>query len=222
MDKQDNIQFFELGPNDFRPMLRNFFVGGAEEEHLSGLEEEHLSGLDDERTPTRGEQPAEIVTCNSPALSNTVMLTMPRGSGRSNHEPSSSKHNEELVRKNANLKRQFKDVQRSIDELKSSKSCQQALNLDSAPLNLSITVETYQEGFKIPHLETYDGSGDLDKHLHTYQTIMRIQNTTDAMMCKVFPATLKLTARRWYHKLPRHSIASYSELATLFSNKFAS
>ncbi|GKV37279.1 hypothetical protein SLEP1_g45327 [Rubroshorea leprosula] len=107
MDKQDNIQFFELGPNDFRPMLRNFFVGGAEEEHLSGLEEEHLSGLDDERTPTRGEQPAEIVTCNSPALSNTVVLTRPRGSGRSNHEPSSSKHNEELVRKNADLERDY-------------------------------------------------------------------------------------------------------------------
>ncbi|GKV15428.1 hypothetical protein SLEP1_g26224 [Rubroshorea leprosula] len=29
-------------------------------------------------------------------------------------------------------------------------------------------------------------------------------------------------AKRWYHKLPRHSIASYSKLTTLFSNKFAS
>ncbi|GKV17031.1 hypothetical protein SLEP1_g27587 [Rubroshorea leprosula] len=51
---------------------------------------------------------------------------------------------------------------------------------------------------------------------------MRIQNANDAMMCKVFPATLKSTAKRWYHKLPRHSIDSYSQLAKLFSNKFAS
>ncbi|GKU99600.1 hypothetical protein SLEP1_g12423 [Rubroshorea leprosula] len=126
------------------------------------------------------------------------------------------------MRKNADLERQLREVQKSIDELKSPKSHQQTLDLDSAPLNLSITAEPYQEGFKIPHLETYDGSGDPDEHLHTYQAIMRIQNANDAMMCKVFPATLKSTARRWYHKLPRHSIDSYSQLAKLFSNKFAS
>ncbi|GKV26836.1 hypothetical protein SLEP1_g36061 [Rubroshorea leprosula] len=171
----------------------------------------------------RGEQPATVVaTCNSLALSNVVVPTRPRGSGKLNPEPSLSKHNEELLKKNTDLERHLKDVQKSIDKLRSPKSRQKALNLDSAPLNLSITVELYQEGFKIPHLETYDGSGDPDEHLHTYQAIMRIQNATNAMMCKVFPAMLKSTARRWYHKLPRHSIASYSKLATLFSNKFAS
>ncbi|GKV17341.1 hypothetical protein SLEP1_g27856 [Rubroshorea leprosula] len=126
------------------------------------------------------------------------------------------------MRKNADLERQLRDVQKSIDELKSPRSHQQTLDLDSAPLNLSITAEPYQEGFKIPHLETYDGTKDPDEHLHTYQAIMRIQNANDAMMCKVFPATLKSTARRWYHKLPRHSIDSFSQLAKLFSNKFAS
>ncbi|GKV41596.1 hypothetical protein SLEP1_g49102 [Rubroshorea leprosula] len=143
----------------------------------------------------KGEQLATIVaTRNSPALSNVVILTRPRGSGKLNPEPSSSRHNEELLKKNANLERQLKDVQRSIGELKSPRSRQQ----------------------------TYDGLGDPDEHLHTYQAIMRIQNATDAMMCKVFLATLKSTARSWYHKLPRHSITSYSKLATLFSNKFAS
>ncbi|GKV24937.1 hypothetical protein SLEP1_g34474 [Rubroshorea leprosula] len=163
-----------------------------------------------------------VATRNSSALSNVVIPTRPRGSGRLNPEPSSSRHNEELLKKNAELKRQLKDVQKSINELKSPKSHQQTLDLDSAPLNLSITAEPYQEGFKIPHLETYDGLGDPDEHLHTYQAIMRIQNANDAMMCKVFPVTLKSTARRWYHKLPKHSIDSYSQLAKLFSNKFAS
>ncbi|GKU91005.1 hypothetical protein SLEP1_g4936 [Rubroshorea leprosula] len=168
-------------------------------------------------------QPAAVVTTrNSPALSNIVVPTRPRGSGKSNIEPSLSKHSEELMRKNADLERQLRDVQKSIDELKSPRSHQQTLDLDSALLNLSITAEPYQEGFKIPHLETYDGSGDPNEHLHTYQAIMRIQNANDAMMCKVFLATLKSTARRWYHKLPRHSINSFSQLAKLFSNKFAS
>ncbi|GKV41017.1 hypothetical protein SLEP1_g48598 [Rubroshorea leprosula] len=246
VDEQDDAQVSEPGLNDFRPMPRNLFVGGAEQDHLSET--------DDERTPTgyatqpeqfqvptgtrqrpsrphnsqherpeRDAQPAAVVvTRNSPALSNIVVPTRPRGSGKLNIEPSSSKHSEELLKKNADLERQLRDVQKSIDELKSPRSHQQTLDLDSAPLNLSITAEPYQEGFKIPHLETYDGSGDPDEHLHTYQAIMRIQNANDAMMCKVFPATLKTTARRWYHKLPRHSIDSYSQLAKLFSNKFAS
>ncbi|GKU92878.1 hypothetical protein SLEP1_g6546 [Rubroshorea leprosula] len=267
-------------------MLRNLFVGGAEQDHLSEI--------DDERTPTgsatqpeqfqvptgtrrrpsrphnsqherperstepartteleertrvlemamgkilarlipddplilllnRDAQPAAVVaTRNSPALSNIVVPTRPRGSGKLNIEPSPSKYSEELMRKNVDLERQLWDVQKSIDELKSPRSHQQTLDLDSAPLNLSITAEPYQEGFKIPHLETYDGTKDPDEHLHTYQAIMRIQNANDAMMCKVFPTTLKSTARRWYHKLPRHSIDSFSQLAKLFSNKFAS
>ncbi|GKV04724.1 hypothetical protein SLEP1_g16838 [Rubroshorea leprosula] len=181
--------------------------------------------LDDPLIPllNRDAQPAAVVaTRNSPVLSNIVVPIRPRGSGKLNNEPSSSKHNEELMRKNADMERQLRDVQRSIDELKSPRSHQQTLDLDSAPLNLSITAEPYQERFKIPHLETYDGLGDPDEHLHTYQAIMRIQNANDAMMCKVFPATLKSTARRWYHKLPRHSIDSYFQLAKLFSNKFAS
>ncbi|GKV40900.1 hypothetical protein SLEP1_g48494 [Rubroshorea leprosula] len=286
MDEQEDTHVSEPGLNDFRPMPRNLFVGGAEQDHLSEI--------DDERTPTgyatqpeqfqvpigtrqrsarpcnsrrerperstelartteleertrvlemamgkilarlipddplipllnRDAQPAAVVaTRNSPALSNIVVPTRPRGSGKLNIEPSSSKHSEELMRKNADLERQLRDVQKSIDELKSPRSHQQTLDLDSAPLNLSITAEPYQEGFKIPHLETYDGSGDPDEHLHTYQAIMRIQNANDAMMCKVFPTTLKSTARRWYHKLPRHYIDSYSQLAKLFSNKFAS
>ncbi|GKV05103.1 hypothetical protein SLEP1_g17147 [Rubroshorea leprosula] len=287
MDEQEDTHVSEPGLNDFRPMPRNLFVAGAEQEHLRETD-------DDERTPTgyatqpeqfqvptgtrsrpsrpynsqrerperstepawtteleertrilemamgkilarlipddplipllnRDAQPATVVaTRNSPALSNVVVPTRPRGSGKLNNEPNSSKHSEELMRKNADLERQLRDVQKSIDELKSPRSHQQTLDLDSAPLNLSIIAEPYQEGFKIPHLETYDGSGDPDEHLHTYQAIMRIQNANDAMMCKVFPATLKSTARRWYHKLPRDSIDSYSHLAKLFSNKFAS
>ncbi|GKV31333.1 hypothetical protein SLEP1_g40029 [Rubroshorea leprosula] len=227
IDEQEDTQLSELGMNDFRPMPRNLFVGGAEQEQLSRTN-------DDERTPTgyttqpeqfqiptrtrqrrprlgnsqqeqperstepartteleertrvlememgkilarlipddplipllnRDAQPAAVVaTRNSPALSNIVVPTKPRGSGRLNNEPSSSKHSEELMRKNADLKRQLWDA------------------------------------------------------------IMRIQNANDAMMCKVFPTTLKSTARRWYHKLPRHSIDSYSQLAKLFSNKFVS
>ncbi|GKV37609.1 hypothetical protein SLEP1_g45619 [Rubroshorea leprosula] len=263
VDEQEDAQVSEPGLNDFRPMPRNLFVGGAEQDHLRTRQRPSRPYNSQRERPERSTKPARtteleertrvlemamgkilarlipddplitllnrnaqptavVATRNSPTLSNIVVPTRPRGSGKLNIEPSSSKHSEELMRKNADLERQLRDVQKSIDKLKSPRSHQQTLDLDSAPLNLSITAEPYQEGFKIPHLETYDGTGDPDEHLHTYQAIMRIQNANDAMMCKVFPATLKSTARRWYHKLPRHSINSFSQLAKLFSNKFAS
>ncbi|GKV48662.1 hypothetical protein SLEP1_g55463 [Rubroshorea leprosula] len=181
--EQEDDHVSEAGLNDFRPMPRNLFVGGAEQDHLSET--------DDERTPTgyatqpeqfqaptgtrrrsarpnnaqcerperlteaartteleertrvlemamgrilarlipddplipllnRDAQPAAVLaTRNSPALSNIVVPTRPRGSGKLNIEPSSSKYSEELMKKNADLERQLRDVQKSIDELKS-------------------------------------------------------------------------------------------------------
>ncbi|GKV50035.1 hypothetical protein SLEP1_g56750 [Rubroshorea leprosula] len=152
MDEQEDTHVSEPGLNDFRPMPRNLFVGGAEQDHLSET--------DDERTPTGSTEPARtteleertrvlemamgkilarlipddplipllnrdaqlaavVATRNSPALSNIVVSTRPRGSGKLNIEPSSSKHSEELMRKNADLERQLQDVQKSFDELKS-------------------------------------------------------------------------------------------------------
>ncbi|GKV11843.1 hypothetical protein SLEP1_g23062 [Rubroshorea leprosula] len=58
----------------------------------------------------RGEQSAKIATRNSLTLSNVVVSTKPKGSGKSNLEPSSSKHNEELMRKNEELEMQLKDI----------------------------------------------------------------------------------------------------------------
>ncbi|GKV15454.1 hypothetical protein SLEP1_g26243 [Rubroshorea leprosula] len=242
MDEQEDAQVSEPGVNDFRPMPRNLFVGGAKQDHLSETD-------DDERTPTGyATQPEQFQVPTGTRSRPSKPYNSQRERPERSTEPARTTELEErtrilemamgkiLARLIPFLNRDaqpatvvatrnspaLSNIVKSIDELKSPRSHQQTLDLDSAPLNLSITAEPYQEGFKIPHLETYDGSGDLDEHLHTYQAIMRIQNANDAMMCKVFPATLKSTARRWYHKLPRHSIDSYSQLAKLFSYKFAS
>ncbi|GKV26882.1 hypothetical protein SLEP1_g36100 [Rubroshorea leprosula] len=184
MDEQEDTQLSEPGLNDFRPMPRNLFVGGAEQDQLSEID-------DDERTPTGSTEPARttelekrtrvlemamgkilarlipddplipllnkdaqlvavVATRNSPALSNIIVPTKPRGSEKLNNEPISSKHSEELLKKNAYLERQLKDVQKSIDELKSPKSHQQTLDLDSAPLNLSITQNHIKKDSKSP------------------------------------------------------------------------
>ncbi|GKU89479.1 hypothetical protein SLEP1_g3611 [Rubroshorea leprosula] len=90
------------------------------------------------------------------------------------------------------------------------------------PLNTNITLEPYPAGFKIPQLETYDGTKDPDDHLHAFYSCMQAQNASDALMCKIFPSTLRGNARTWYYSLPPWSISSYTEMASAFAIKFSS
>ncbi|GKV48760.1 hypothetical protein SLEP1_g55555 [Rubroshorea leprosula] len=90
------------------------------------------------------------------------------------------------------------------------------------PLNTNITLEPYPVGFKIPQLETYDGTKDPDDHLHAFYSCMQAQNAFDALMCKIFPSTLRGNARTWYYSLPPRSISSYIKMASAFATKFSS
>ncbi|GKV30031.1 hypothetical protein SLEP1_g38898 [Rubroshorea leprosula] len=62
------------------------------------------------------------------------------------------------------------------------------------PLNNNIILEPYPTGFRIPQLETYDGTKDPDDHLHAFYSCI----------------------------LPPRSINSYTELASAFATKFSS
>ncbi|GKV49801.1 hypothetical protein SLEP1_g56532 [Rubroshorea leprosula] len=90
------------------------------------------------------------------------------------------------------------------------------------PLNTNITLEPYPAGFRIPQLETYDGTKDPDDHLHAFYSCMQAQNASDALMCKIFPSTLRGNARTWYYSLPPRSISSYTEMASAFATKCSS
>ncbi|GKV25969.1 hypothetical protein SLEP1_g35338 [Rubroshorea leprosula] len=89
------------------------------------------------------------------------------------------------------------------------------------PLNTNITLEPYPAGFKIPQLETYDGTKDPDDHLHAFYSCMQAQNVSDTLMCKIFPSTLRGNARTWYYSIPLRSISSYTEMASAFATKFS-
>ncbi|GKV11423.1 hypothetical protein SLEP1_g22684 [Rubroshorea leprosula] len=45
---------------------------------------------------------------------------------------------------------------------------------------------------QIPLLETYDGTKDPDDHRHAFYSCMQAQNASDALMCKIFPSTLRV------------------------------
>ncbi|GKU97770.1 hypothetical protein SLEP1_g10862 [Rubroshorea leprosula] len=90
------------------------------------------------------------------------------------------------------------------------------------PLNTNIILAPYPVGFRIPQLETYDGTKDLDDHLHAFYSCMQAQNASDALMCKIFPSTRRGNARTWYYSLPLRSINSYTEMESAFATKFSS
>ena len=45
--------------------------------------------------------------------------------------------------------------------------------------------------FKMPHIETFDGTKDLVDHLNTYKNQMKLHRYQDPMRCRVFSVTLK-------------------------------
>ncbi|GKV48883.1 hypothetical protein SLEP1_g55671 [Rubroshorea leprosula] len=114
------------------------------------------------------------------------------------------------------------DVTRRLDSLEKLVAEQRGappphLAADSVPhpLNTNITLEPYLAGFRIPQLETYDGMKDPDDHLHAFYSCMQAQNASDALMCKIFPSTLRAVISGLSHERFRDSLLKH--LATTFS-----
>ena len=74
--------------------------------------------------------------------------------------------------------------------------------------------------FKIPSLDSYDGTCDPFNHIATFKTTMHLQGVSDKIMCKAFPTILKRPARVWFSKIPPNSVSSFEELSKLFVNNF--
>jgi hypothetical protein len=75
--------------------------------------------------------------------------------------------------------------------------------------------------FREPTIDSYDGTGDPQSHVSTFQTQMFISGADDALSCKIFAGTLKGVAHMWIAGLPTRSVTSFDELATRFVAQFA-
>ncbi|CAL1379183.1 unnamed protein product [Linum trigynum] len=88
------------------------------------------------------------------------------------------------------------------------------------PLSRIVQDEPYPSNLHLPSLPEYYGTTDPEDHLCSFQILMPLIGASDATMCKIFPATLRGDARRWYSKLQDGIISSFFEFATLFRCKF--
>ena len=60
-----------------------------------------------------------------------------------------------------------------------------------SPFVASINSCPLPSKFKMPSLNSYDGTRDLCDHITTFKTTMHLQRVPDEIMCRAFPTTLK-------------------------------
>ncbi|RVW27119.1 hypothetical protein CK203_098953 [Vitis vinifera] len=74
-------------------------------------------------------------------------------------------------------------------------------------------------GFLVPKFSTYDGSRPLRPFMH-YRQLMTLDIGNDALLCKVFPASLQGQALSWFHRLPPNSVGNFRDLSEAFVGQY--
>ena len=115
-------------------------------------------------------------------------------------------------------------IKRAIEEMKDSMRRANHVNdlvhKTDSPFIMSITSHPVPFKFKMPTLDSYDGTRDPYDHIATFKMTMHLQGVPDEIMCRAFPTTLKGSTRVWFGKLPLNTITSFQELSMLFINNF--
>nr|CAN65305.1 hypothetical protein VITISV_042319 [Vitis vinifera] len=75
-------------------------------------------------------------------------------------------------------------------------------------------------GFLVPKFSTYDGSSDPFDHIMHYRQLMTLDIGNDALLCKVFPASLQGQALSWFHRLSPNSVDNFRDLSEAFVGQY--
>ena len=74
--------------------------------------------------------------------------------------------------------------------------------------------------FRMPQVETFDGTRDPVDHLNTYKNQMELHGYKDPVRCRAFAITLKDPALAWFNILLPSSILSFREISITFVSHF--
>ena len=113
-----------------------------------------------------------------------------------------------------------------MDELQSAMKDKGWENLDEmirrmdTPFTTEVLNHPLPLKFRLPQLESYDGSKDPLDHIESFKTLMLLQMTPDEVMCRAFPTTLKGAVRMWFNKIPLRTIANFEQLSKGFIRHF--
>ena len=74
--------------------------------------------------------------------------------------------------------------------------------------------------FSLPNYVIYDGRANPIRHISHFRQSMALHLGNDALMCRMFPSSLRLMSLRWFNRLQHSLIHSWDELAEAFVSRF--
>ena len=94
------------------------------------------------------------------------------------------------------------------------------LDDENLPFSEHVRAYTMPDKFKMPRVEKYDESGDLQAHLEAFREHIILHVTPNELAYRGFPLTLRGVAKDWFTRLPSKSIGTFKELGRLFLAQF--
>ncbi|RZS08468.1 hypothetical protein BHM03_00039451 [Ensete ventricosum] len=118
------------------------------------------------------------------------------------------------------MREQLHQVNQRLDEVQrdfvKSKEEVGETTKGGSPFTPKILDKPIPSSFCLATLEPYDGSTDPSEHVATFRAQMALYDTSNALMCRTFPITLRGSARMWYSQLKPSSIPSFDHFAKEF------
>ncbi|WJZ94646.1 hypothetical protein VitviT2T_013486 [Vitis vinifera] len=99
-------------------------------------------------------------------------------------------------------------ISRRLDDMLSTPFCSHIIHYEPP------------RGFLVPKFSTYDGTNDPFDHIMYYRQLMKLDIGNDALLCKVFPASLQGQALSWFHRLPPNSVGNFRDLSEAFVGQY--
>nr|XP_023884404.1 uncharacterized protein LOC111996645 [Quercus suber] len=117
------------------------------------------------------------------------------------------------------LERKMDQMRRVMDEMRENmrrtSPVEDLVHRTDSPFVTSINAHPLPPKFKMPSLDSYDGTRDPFNYIATFKTTIHLQGVPDEIMCRAFPTTLKGPARVWFSKIPPNTMTSFEELSKL-------
>ena len=93
------------------------------------------------------------------------------------------------------LKEEMDQMKKVMEEMKANmrraNPIEDLVHRTDSPFTTSINGHPLPSKFKLPSLDSFDGTRDPFDHIATFKTTMHLQGVPIEIMCRAFPITLK-------------------------------
>jgi len=120
------------------------------------------------------------------------------------------------------VENELRNIRKEMDELKSAMKDKGEENLDEiirrtdSLFTIKVLNRPLRAKFHLTQLESYDDSKDSFDYIESFKILMLLQMTSDEVICKAFPTTLKGAAKVWFSKIPPGTIVDFEQLSKGF------